>query len=274
MALCVLMVSHLNFDIFKWVWNSLGHTSFAELFVFMSGLVSGIVYWKLLNRTSAREVRARLHPHGPLAGNRLHPVARHPAGRRSGTHVRTRTILHLPARVFGRSPDVLHFHVAGSGRTSTNPARPSMDRAGCECRPLDCRATGGLPRPDETLHPSIRRSAGLFRPLRMADPVRVRALVRRSACRRATSAAAEVARVRVGAGATVAGFVRHPPPDLLRRLRRRGRSRHYTPPQPRCSSAPELRRPCLSGGAHLGTAPRLVRVALARLSRTALAAGL
>ncbi|MBW2664880.1 MAG: OpgC domain-containing protein [Deltaproteobacteria bacterium] len=59
LALCVLMVSHLNFDIFKWVWNSLGHTSFAELFVFMSGLVSGIVYWKLLNRTSAREVRAR-----------------------------------------------------------------------------------------------------------------------------------------------------------------------------------------------------------------------
>jgi len=59
LALCSISLSHLNFDALQWTWNSLGHTSFAEVFVFMSGLVSGLVYWKALDRTSAREIRKR-----------------------------------------------------------------------------------------------------------------------------------------------------------------------------------------------------------------------
>lgn len=59
LALCVISLAHLDFASLKWTWNSLGHTSFAELFVFLSGLVSGLVYFRLLDRSSIREVRAR-----------------------------------------------------------------------------------------------------------------------------------------------------------------------------------------------------------------------
>jgi hypothetical protein len=66
LALCLITLAHLDFASLQWVWDSLGHSSFAELFVFMSGLVSGVVYWKMLCRSSEREVwkkasaRARL----------------------------------------------------------------------------------------------------------------------------------------------------------------------------------------------------------------------
>ena len=59
LALCVITLAHLDFDTLQWTWDSPGHTSSAELFVFMSGFVSGIVYWKMLGRTSTREVWAR-----------------------------------------------------------------------------------------------------------------------------------------------------------------------------------------------------------------------
>jgi len=59
LALCLITLAHLNFDILQWVWDSLGHSSFAELFVLMSGIVSGIVFWKLLERSGERVVRAR-----------------------------------------------------------------------------------------------------------------------------------------------------------------------------------------------------------------------
>jgi hypothetical protein len=66
LALCSITLSHLNFDALRWTWNSLGHTSFAEVFVFVSGLVSGLVYWKMLARTSTREVRTRANARARL----------------------------------------------------------------------------------------------------------------------------------------------------------------------------------------------------------------
>jgi hypothetical protein len=56
LALCVITLTHLKFPALLWAWNALGHMSFAEVFVFISGLVSGIVYWKLQERTSNRAV--------------------------------------------------------------------------------------------------------------------------------------------------------------------------------------------------------------------------
>jgi hypothetical protein len=59
LALCLITLAHLNFDTLQWVWDSLGHSSFAELFVLMSGIVSGIIFWKLLARSGEGAVRTR-----------------------------------------------------------------------------------------------------------------------------------------------------------------------------------------------------------------------
>jgi hypothetical protein len=59
LALCWITVSHLDFGTTSWTWDTAGHSSFAEVFVFISGLVAGIVYWKTFDRSSARAIRAK-----------------------------------------------------------------------------------------------------------------------------------------------------------------------------------------------------------------------
>jgi hypothetical protein len=59
LALCVVAVAHLDFSATRWSWDTVGHASFAEAFVFLSGLVAGMVYGRLARRESERAVWAK-----------------------------------------------------------------------------------------------------------------------------------------------------------------------------------------------------------------------
>lgn len=59
LALCILAIAHLDFPSMRWIWDVAGHTSGAELFVFLSGIVSGLVYGRMARRAPRRQVWAR-----------------------------------------------------------------------------------------------------------------------------------------------------------------------------------------------------------------------